>query len=205
MIMKVILIRHGQTNENLAHRHQPEHTPLTIQGRKQAIAAAERLGSVGVTHVVSSPLVRTLQTASLIADQLDMIPSIDHSLVELIRPLTLTGHTHRSWRSMFFYLRWYFGLTFSGESYSELRQRIKLAQTNLDKLPSDATVVVVSHSVFINVFLAHMCNGRMMHPFKAARTFYNLLHMKNASMVELTYTPIEKGCGWVRVQGELSR
>lgn len=196
--MKVIFIRHGQTNENVARRHQPEHTPLSIEGRKQALAAAARLESVGITHVVSSPLVRTLQTASLIADQLDMIPSIDRTLTELIRPPTLTGHTHRSWRSLFFYMRWYFGLTFSGESYRDLRRRITLAQDNLSQYPSDATVLVVSHAVFINVFLVHMCHSRMMHPLQAARTFFNLLHMKNTAMVELTCTPGKKGCGWVR-------
>jgi probable phosphoglycerate mutase len=196
--MKVIFVRHGQTAENVAKRHQPEHTPLTVEGRKQALAAASRLSEIGVTHVVSSPLVRTLQTASLIADQLDMIPSIDHALVELMRPPTLTGHTHRSWRSLFFYMRWYVGLTLTGESYSDLRQRIKLAQQNLGKLPSDATVLVVSHSVFINVFVAHMCHGRMMHPFKAAATFLRLLRMKNAAVVELTYTPVTQGCGWMQ-------
>ena len=196
--MKVIFVRHGQTNENVARRHQPEHTPLSIEGRKQAIAAGKILQLNGVSHIVSSPLVRTLQTASLIADQLDMIPSIDYSLVELVRPNTLTGHTHRSWRSLFYYKLWYFGLTRTGESYKDLRHRIAQTKVHIDKLPADAVVVVVSHSVYINVFLAHMCSARMMHPVKAAQTFFNLLHMKNTAMVELTYTPIEKGCGWMR-------
>ena len=196
--MKVILIRHGQTGENVAKRHQPEHTPLSITGRKQAIAAGEKLTTIGVTHIVASPLVRTLQTASLIANQLDMIPSIDHALVELVRPPTLTGHTHRSWRSLFFYIRWYLGLTFIGESYRDLRARIKLAQSHFDLLPADATVVVVSHAVFISVFLTHMCRTRMMGPTAAARTFIRLLRMKNTAMIELTYTPGAKRCAWVR-------
>jgi|AntRauTorcE11897_2_1112592.scaffolds.fasta_scaffold30417_1 probable phosphoglycerate mutase len=196
--MKIILVRHGETAENQAHRHQPEHTPLTITGRKQAVIAGEKLGSIGATHIVSSPLVRTLQTASLIADQLDMIPSIDYSLVELKRPPTMTGHTHRSFRSLFFYQRWYIGLTRVGESYRQIRERVKEAQINLVRLPSDATVVVVSHSVFISIFLAHMCNARMMNPIQAARTFLKLVKMKNTAMFELTYTPIENGCQWQR-------
>ena len=198
--MKIIFVRHGQTNENVAHRHQPEHTPLSIVGRKQAMAAGERLGDIGVTHIISSPLVRTLQTASLIGNQLNLIPSIDHALVELVRPPTLTGHTHRSVRSLLFYMRWYLGLTFSGESYRDLRRRIVLAQSHFDRLPPDSTVVVVSHAVFISVFLTHMCHKRMMGPLKAVQTFLRLLRMKNTAMTELTYTPGAKKCAWVRMQ-----
>jgi len=196
--MKIIFVRHGQTAENLAHRHQPEHTPLTIVGRKQAVAAGERLYGTGVTHIISSPLVRTLQTASLIADQLDLIPSIDRDATELIRPLGLTGHGHRTFRSLVFYQLWYLGLIGTGESYRDLRTRIDTVKANIHKLPPDATVVVVSHAVFINMFLAHMCRGGAMNPVQAVTTFMALFKLKNTDMIELTYTPIEQGCGWVR-------
>lgn len=197
--MKIILVRHGQTAENVAHRHQPEHTPLTVVGRKQAVAVGETLASAGVTHIVASPLVRTLQTASLIADQLDLIPSIDHSLAELQRPTTMTGHTHRSVRSLFFYMRWYLGLTRVGESYRAIRQRVKAAQTNLAQMPPDATVVVVSHAVFMSLFLAHMCRTRMMNPLQALRAFRKLVVMPNTATYELTYEPSAKRCQWQRI------
>ena len=196
--MKVIFVRHGETAENRAHRHQPEHTSLTIAGRKQAVAAGEKLAQLGVTHVISSPLVRTLQTASLIADQLDLIPSIDRTTAELLRPRGLTGHGHRTWRSLFFYQLWYLGLVRTGESYRDLRARIATTKANIERLPPDATVVVVSHTVFINMFLAHMCRDGAMNPVLAARTFIALFKLKNTDMIELTHTPIEQGCGWVR-------
>jgi broad specificity phosphatase PhoE len=196
--MKVIFVRHGETAENRDHRHQPEHTPLTIIGRKQAVAAGEKLAQLGVTHVISSPLVRTLQTASLIADHLDLIPSIDRSATELLRPRGLTGHGHRTFRSLVFYQLWYLGLVRTGESYRDLRTRIATTQANIQKLPPDATVVVVSHTVFINMFLAHMCRDGAMNPVLAARTFIALFKLKNTDMIELTHTPIDRGCGWVR-------
>lgn len=196
--MKVIFVRHGQTAENLAHRHQPEHTPLTIAGRKQAVAAGEKLASAGVTHIVSSPLVRALQTASLIADRLEMIPSIDHSLVEIGRPRSLTGHKHHSSRSLFFYFRWYLGLIRVGETYAGLRARIALAKANIEKLPPDATVLIVSHSVFLKMFMVHVCSNRAVSPIKAIIIFFSLSKIKNTQMLEFECSSVENGCGWLQ-------
>lgn len=196
--MKVIFIRHGQTDENVAHRHQPTYTPLSITGRKQAVAAGKRLVDVGVTHIVASPLIRTLQTSSLIADQLDMIPSIDHALVELIRPTTLTGYGHHHWRSMVFYIRWYAGLTKVGESYTEMRQRITKATDNLEGLPEDATVLVVTHSVFMSLLVSHVCNDRALSPWGIVQAFVRLKRLKNTQMIEYTASKGENICGWMR-------
>jgi broad specificity phosphatase PhoE len=196
--MKVILIRHGQTDENVAGRHQPTYTPLSIIGRKQAVAAGKNLEGVGITHIVASPLVRTLQTASLIADKLDLIPSIDHALVELIRPQSMTGHGHNSGRSLFFYFWWYAGLSHSGESYRTIRARIMKARVNLEKLPSDATVAVVSHSVFISLYIAHVCQARPLGPVGIVRAFMMLKKMKNTGMYEYDVAAGENLCAWVR-------
>jgi len=196
--MKVIFVRHGETGENVAKRHQPEHTPLSIVGRKQAVAAGVALQSAGVTHVLASPLVRTLQTASLIADQVDLIPSIDHSLKELVRPRTLTGFTHRHWKSMMFYGLWYLGLVRVGESYAQIRGRIATAKDNLERLPPDAVVVVVSHAVFMSLFLAHVCSPRPFSPLMAVKTFIRLKRLKNTQMIEYTVATGTGLCGWVR-------
>lgn len=184
--MKVIFIRHGQTNENVAKRHQPEYTPLSIVGRKQAVVAGTQLAELGVTHIVSSPLVRTLQTASLIADKVDLIPSINHALRELVRPTTLTGYKHSDWRSMFFYGWWYLGLNQTGESYKAIRTRIATAKQHIERLPDDAVVVVVSHAVFISLYDTHVFSPRMMGPVGAVRAFIKLKRMKNTGMIEYT-------------------
>lgn len=196
--MKIIFVRHGQTGENVAKRHQPASTPLTLIGRKQAVTAGQKLAQIGVTHVVASPLVRTLQTASLIADQIDLIPSIDYSLQELIRPNSLTGFAHRHWKSLAFYGLWYIGLVRVGETYSQIRDRIALAKSNLERLPPDSVVVVVSHAVFLSLFLVHVCSPRPMSPMSAARTFKSLKQMKNTQMFEYTVEPGTGLCGWTR-------
>jgi probable phosphoglycerate mutase len=200
--MKIIFVRHGQTNENVVHRHQPVETPLSILGRRQAVLAGERIVAIDPTHIVSSPLVRSLQTASLIANECDMIPSIDYSLVELIRPQSLTGYGHESWRSLFFYMWWYAGLSQTGESYKQIRDRIAVARANLERLPADSTVVVVSHSVFISLFIAHVCRPHMLSPIGIIKAFIMLKKMPNTGMTEYDVSVGEGLCGWVRTQGE---
>lgn len=196
--MKVIFIRHGQTDENVAHRHQPTYTPLSLEGRKQAVAVGERLVDAGITHIVASPLIRTLQTSSLIANQLDMIPSIDHALVELVRPTTLTGYGHNHWRSMVFYIRWYAGLTKLGESYVEIRERIAKAVDNIEQLPDDAVVLVVTHSVFMSLLVSHVCYGHALSPWGIVKTFIRLKRLKNTQMIEYTVSKGENLCGWMQ-------
>ena len=196
--MKVIFIRHGQTDENVAHRHQPTYTPLSLEGRKQALAVGGRLADTGITHIVASPLVRTLQTSSLIADRLDMIPSIDHALVELIRPDSLTGHGHNSSKSLMFYFSWYAGITKTGESYKEIRSRIAQATVNIEKFPDDATVLVVTHSVFMSLLVSHVCYQRALSPWGIVRTFVRLKRLKNTQMIEYTVSKGSKLCGWTQ-------
>lgn len=185
--MKIIFVRHGQTGENTVHRHQPDHTPLSHVGRKQAVVAGEQLVSLDVTHVFSSPLIRALQTASLIANECDLIPSIDHDLKELQRPDAMTGYSHFSFKSLLFYKFWFLGFTRTGESYRQMRSRIVSARSTLECLSNDAVVVVVSHTVFINLFIAHLDRTSALWPWQSALVFLRVIRMKNTGMIELTY------------------
>lgn len=185
--MKVIFVRHGQTDENIAGRHQPGKTTLSQLGKQQAIEAGHALASAGVTHIISSPLNRALETAGLIANEFDIIPSIDHDMRELERPMSMVGHKHFSLRSLFFYKFWFLGFAQSGESYRTLRKRIKIVRTNFEQLPEDAVVVAVSHTVFINLFVAHLYQARSLWPWQAFWVFIKLIRFKNTGMLELTF------------------
>ncbi len=67
----VILVRHGQTDENLSGRISGQGpAPLNARGHEQARLAADILAPLGVTHLFSSPVVRARQTAQCLADRL---------------------------------------------------------------------------------------------------------------------------------------
>jgi broad specificity phosphatase PhoE len=67
----VILVRHGQTDENVSGRISGQGpVPLNVRGQEQARLAAEVLAPLGITHIFSSPLVRARQTAEFLAERL---------------------------------------------------------------------------------------------------------------------------------------
>jgi broad specificity phosphatase PhoE len=63
------LVRHGTTALNVQNRYRGRRDiPLDAQGYQDAVDAARRLSSVGLTAVYTGPLRRTIATAQIIAD-----------------------------------------------------------------------------------------------------------------------------------------
>jgi ribonuclease H / adenosylcobalamin/alpha-ribazole phosphatase len=63
-----VLLRHGQTPMSVQKRYAGRSdVPLTDVGVQQAAAAAKRLVSAGLDGIVTSPLLRTVQTAREVA------------------------------------------------------------------------------------------------------------------------------------------
>jgi broad specificity phosphatase PhoE len=77
-----ILQRHGSTvlNEDNKFRGRMD-PPLDDQGLQQAETAAEAVANSGVQRIVSSPLLRALQTADIIAQKLGLNVEQDRGLI----------------------------------------------------------------------------------------------------------------------------
>jgi broad specificity phosphatase PhoE len=76
----IYLVRHGETELNVARRHQGySDSPLTELGRRQARAAGRALGGLvqgQETVIISSPLGRALTTAQIIATTMGLTKPI---------------------------------------------------------------------------------------------------------------------------------
>ena len=82
--MKLILVRHGQTESNRLGRIQGiNKAPLTDVGRGQAEAAARALVADAPFALYSSPLPRALETATIIGTRTDTVPVQVGELVEM--------------------------------------------------------------------------------------------------------------------------
>ncbi|RAV20673.1 histidine phosphatase family protein [Paenibacillus contaminans] len=64
--MDLFIIRHGQSVGNISEEDMPD-CPLTELGRRQAEHVADCLEGAGLTHIVSSPLIRAIETAQPLA------------------------------------------------------------------------------------------------------------------------------------------
>jgi broad specificity phosphatase PhoE len=79
-----LAMRHGVTDWNRKGLFQGRtDNALNDDGVAQAHAAAERLRAISVGHVVSSPLLRALKTAEIVAAAASRSVTIDHGLIEL--------------------------------------------------------------------------------------------------------------------------
>lgn len=79
-----LAMRHGVTDWNRRGLFQGRtDNALNDDGVAQAQAAAERLRGVSVGHVVSSPLLRALKTAEIVAAAASRSVTVDHGLIEL--------------------------------------------------------------------------------------------------------------------------
>ena len=67
--MKLYLVRHGQTDWNVARKFQGDtDIPLNEKGIKQSYIVKEKLNNINIDLCISSPLSRALETAKIICD-----------------------------------------------------------------------------------------------------------------------------------------
>jgi broad specificity phosphatase PhoE len=80
----MLLTRHGHTDLSEPDRYLGRRVPapLSERGRQQAMALGERLKSVPIDRVISSPLERAHQTAQLIVDGRGLEVETDERLIE---------------------------------------------------------------------------------------------------------------------------
>ena len=67
MMPRLLIVRHGETALNAARVLQPEDTPLSARGYRQAEATARRAAALAPAALVTSDLPRAAQTAAAIA------------------------------------------------------------------------------------------------------------------------------------------
>lgn len=80
---RFLFLRHGQTDWNLQGRFQGHSDiPLNARGVWQAREAAGRLKQLTIHRIVSSPLIRALKTAAVIAEYISLPIHVDSQLSE---------------------------------------------------------------------------------------------------------------------------
>lgn len=197
--MDVYFVRHGQTDGNVAGRHQHPDTPLNELGKKQVEIAAWEISSLKPTHIISSTQLRAVQSTQIISSYCEgVIPDTHPAFEELVQPKYMIGNRYVGFSTLWYVFRWFIGKeSKGGESYLDFLARLKEAKTHLERLPLDARVIVVSHSVFTNFFIEHLCSEKPMSLWRAVKRFFSIMTIRNATIIHLQYSALRaNSCGW---------
>ncbi len=157
--MRLLIARHGQTRHNLDRRYQGiTDAPLNETGRAQAAQLAERLADEKIDMIYSSPLMRSTQTAELLAEMNGLDIKKDERLCEI---------SFGEWEGMSYdeikaqspdlLEKWISDPAHvpppNGETLIQLATRVKEAVDELRSQHTDKTVLVVTHGGVIRTML----------------------------------------------------
>jgi glucosyl-3-phosphoglycerate phosphatase len=161
--MRLICVRHGESHSNAATDRvalpEADGDRLTELGRAQAAEAAEALAGCGASILISSPMGRANETAAVIAGGTGLeavVSPLIHELREFDGYANLDLDEQRS-------RRWSGRMTAhaddphhapdGAESFAAVVGRVRAFRRELEALSAEATVIAVSHGIFLRFFL----------------------------------------------------
>jgi broad specificity phosphatase PhoE len=143
-------IRHGESELNVQQLFAGStDTPLTDKGRRQARQAGRRARTLGIDHIIASPLSRALETAQIIAREIGYPEEriTQHDLLVERHYASLEGTPYQR------------DLDLSRfpdvEQHEALLERARQALEYLESLPHE-TILVVSHGGFGRALRHHL-------------------------------------------------
>jgi ribonuclease H / adenosylcobalamin/alpha-ribazole phosphatase len=153
------LLRHGQTPMSVQKRYAGRtDAPLTEVGVQQAAAAAKRLASAGLGVIVTSPLLRTVQTAQAVAAVTGAAVVTDDGFRETDfgawEGLTFAEVRERWPAEMSDWLAHPEVAPPGGESFTDVSARVTAALDRLLVARAGQTVLIVSHVTPIKTLVA---------------------------------------------------
>jgi broad specificity phosphatase PhoE len=160
--MRVIAIRHGETEWNALGREQGQlDSPLTARGLKQAEAIAGRLRRVSFSALYSSDLGRALRTAQIVARATGARIEVDVGLRERHTGI-FQGMTKEQMVAQYpseysaYRSQPYAYQVPGGESGKQRTERSVRLMNALADRHADETIVAITHGGFLIGFFEHV-------------------------------------------------
>jgi broad specificity phosphatase PhoE len=179
-VKQVYIVRHGETDYNVAHRWQGQlQIPLNARGRRQAQALRDMLRDTYFAAIYSSDLVRASETARIIAEPHPAAVITDPRLREYALGI-FQGKVQAQIEAQFPYevSRWSASDTFAipgGESRLTTRRRGLSAWHSILSDAAGERIMLVAHGGILRQFLPDVLNDRQ----------YQSVQFSNTSLTQL--------------------
>ncbi len=182
--MKLIFIRHGQTDWNVQGKIQGSYdSELNATGIEQAMSLSEKLFNLNYkfSKIYSSPQKRALKTAEILSKS----SNVDYISVKDLQEMNMGKWEGLSWKEVEKiypneYKEWYLNRRYTktpdGESYQDMLERVLKAIHKIIN-ENNEDVVIVSHSAVIMCLQCYVTNT----PFNDMLKFKT----KNANITEI--------------------
>ncbi len=161
MDTKVFLVRHGVTDWHDEGKVLGQRDiPLNARGTAQAEAVANALSEIKIADVISSPLVRAVQTAELISEKFGIQIARDPRFIDF-RVGKWEGMKYEDISASPEYQRFLADpmserIPGGGEGMADIRKRaVGGVEQSLEDCPSGDGIVIVTHAGLIRVLLTY--------------------------------------------------
>jgi broad specificity phosphatase PhoE len=144
--------------------------------------------------LLSSEYTRALETARIIGMRTGTTPRVNGLFYEIVRPSKLFGKSHFSPVTFWYVIRSLFKKNNpkwryeDAENFTDLSTRARRALGYLESLAgTHKSVVIVSHTIFVNIMVSYMCKDRLLSFSDLLLTFLHVERMRNGDVVHLEF------------------
>ncbi len=162
MTSTILLVRHAHT-ELAGHFCGQVNPPLSERGHQQLAGLAKGLPERGLTHLFSSDLLRTQETASIIAAELGLTVELMPSLREMsFGEWEAFNWDEVSKKDAAYAKRWMEQYPWlpapGGERFETFRERVRGAAAEIAARPAGGCAAVITHSGVIRTLMLDVLN-----------------------------------------------
>ncbi len=152
-ITTIFFVRHGEyENPNDVNPFRTPGFPLSSLGRMQAKEAADFLKGEQISFLYTSPILRTKQTAEILAEGLGLKPVVKEEFIEVETPYKGLPNSEVD-KAGFFYDTPYH-VENGGESTGQIAARMKKGVFDAIEIHTATQIVIVSHADPIMFFIS---------------------------------------------------
>jgi broad specificity phosphatase PhoE len=169
------------------------------------ISVAESLRMVNPDLLVTSEYTRAIESARIIAQHTGLTPVTNGLFYEIVRPSKFYSTSIFSLETIWFVItsifkrgdyKWRYG---DAENVFDVSNRAQRALAYIESLRGKHnSVLIVSHTVFINIMIAYMCKKRMLDIRDLLFMFLHVGRMHNAGVIHVEYVGngASNTCNW---------